>query len=272
MHALDASLDLQPAVVAAPGAAATFHCRTSDRYRNAIGPFGGWIAALLLKSVLCTPAVRGAPLALDALFMSAMDESDLEVRVYALRQNRSVGFWRSELWQGPRFCAHAQVTMSSARECVVLQDARFPQVPVPDAVAVYDNPRTPVPWVDQYVFKPVSGLLFSGAESMDARLWIRDAAPRPLDAVSLAAICDTPFPSPWIRLSAQVPVSTVTYSVYFRATAEDMAEAGSGFCLLDTTASLARAGYVDQFTTLWSERGRLLAQTQQLLWMAATRA
>ena len=269
MHAFDASLDLRPAPAAAPGAVATFACPTSDRYRNAIGPFGGWIAALLLKSVLRSPAVRGEPLALDALFMGAMDESELEVRVYALRQNRSVGFWRSEVWQGARICAHAQVTLSSVRECVALQDARFPQVPAPAAVAVYDNPRTPVPWIDQYVFKPVSGLLFSGADSMDARLWLRDAEPRPLDAVSLAAICDTPFPSPWIRLSAQVPVSTVTYSVYFRATDADWAEAATGFCLLDTKASLARAGYVDQFTTVWSERGRVLAQTQQMLWMAS---
>lgn len=271
MHAFDASLDLRPAPIAVPGAAATFACRTSDRYRNAIGPFGGWIAALLLKGVLSTPDVRGEPLALDALFIGAMDERDLEVRVHAVRQNRSVGFWRSELWQGGRICAQAQVTLSSARECVVLQDARFPQVPAPAAVAVYANPRTPVPWIDQYIFKPVSGLLFSGADSMDSRLWIRDAEPRPLDAVSIAAICDTPFPSPWIRLSAQVPVSTVTYSVYFRATAADWAEAGSGFCLLDTKASLARGGYVDQFTTVWSEQGRLLAQTQQMLWMADMR-
>jgi acyl-CoA thioesterase len=268
MHPFDASLDLRPAAQAAPQAGATFACSTSSLYRNAIGPFGGWIAAALLKSVLSAPSVRGAPLALDALFMGAMDDSELEIRVYALRQGRSVGFWRSELWQRSRLCAHAQVTMSAERRSVMLQDARFPQVPAPAAVAVYDNPRTPVPWIDQYVFRPVSGLLFSGAESMDARLWIRDGQPRPLDAVSLAAICDTPFPSPWIRLTGQVPVSTVTYSVYFRATAEDMTEAGAGYCLLDTKASLARAGYVDQFTSVWSERGRLLAQTQQMLWMA----
>jgi acyl-CoA thioesterase len=192
------------------------------------------------------------------------------VRVYPLRQNRSVGFWRSEVWQAGRICAHAQVTFSMARQSIVLQDALFPDVPSPDQVKVYDNPRTPVPWVDQYVFKPVSGVLFSCAATMDSRLWIRDASPRPVDAIALAAICDTPFPSPWIRLPGQVPVSTVTYSVYFRADADDLAQAGSGFCLVDTRASLARAGYVDQFSSVWSESGRLLAQTQQMLWMAAT--
>jgi len=264
MHALDASLDLQPV----PETAGRFACRTSERYRNAIGPFGGWTAALLLQSVLRMPEVRGAPLALDALFMGAIDDGDLDVRVFALRQNRSVGFWRSEVWQGGRICAHAQVTTSTARRSVVLQDAHFPKVPPPAAVPLYDNPRTPVPWVDQYVFRPVSGLIFSRAETMDSQVWIRDAEPRPLDAVSLTAICDTPFPSPWIRLAAQLPVSTVAYSVYFRATAREYAEAGSGFCLLDTRASLARAGYFDQFTTVWSESGGLLAQTQQMLWLA----
>lgn len=268
MHPLDASLDLQAVTPAPHGAAAAFSSHPSDLYRNAIGPFGGWTAALLLKSVLRMPEARGAPLALDALFMGAMDDGELDVRVFALRQNRSVGFWRSEVWQAGRICAHAQVTMSTARDSMVLQDARFPDVPPPAAVAVYENPRTPVPWVDQYVFKPVKGLLFSRAETMDSRVWLRDADPRPLDAISLTAICDTPFPSPWIRLSEQLPVSTVAYSVYFRAADRDYAEAGSGFCLLDTRASLARGGYFDQFTSVWSESGILLGQTQQMLWFA----
>lgn len=268
MHALDASLQLEPIEPAPHGAAAAFVCRPSPLYRNAIGPFGGWIAALLLEGVLATPQVRGTPLALDALFMGAMDDGLLEVRVYPLRQNRSVGFWRSELWQKGRICAHAQVTTTLDRNSIVLQDVSFPAVPAPDEVPVYDNPRTPVAWVSQYVFRAVSGLLFSRADRMDSRLWIRDAEPRPLDAVSLTAMCDTPFPSPWIRLDGQVPVSTVTYSVYFRASAEDYADAGSGYCLIDTRASLARAGYVDQFSAVWSASGRLLAQTQQMLWMA----
>lgn len=214
------------------------------------------------------PEHRGVPLSLDALFMGPMDDDLLEVRVYPVRQNRSVGFWRSEVWQKGRICAQAQVALSMERNSVVLQDALFPQVPAPEDVPLYVNPRTPVAWVDQYVFRAVSGMLFSQAESMDARLWIRDAEPRPLDALSLAAMCDTPFPSPWIRLAGQVPVSTVSYSVYFRANAEDYAEAGSGFCLIDTRASLARGGYVDQYSTVWSRSGRLLGQTQQMLWMA----
>lgn len=268
MHALDASLQLERIEPAPHGAAAAFVCRSSERYRNAIGPFGGWIAALLLKGVLSVSEARGAPLALDALFMGPMDDGLLEVRVYPVRQNRSVGFWRSEIWQKGRICAHAQITMTTDRNSIVLQDATFPKVPAPDQMPIYVNPRTPVPWVDQYVFRAVSGLLFSQAETMDARLWMRDAQPRSIDALSLTAMCDTPFPSPWIRLAGQVPVSTVTYSVYFRANADDYADAATGYCLIDTRASLARAGYVDQFSTVWSESGRLLAQTQQMLWMA----
>jgi acyl-CoA thioesterase len=266
MHPLDHSLNLVAAETR--DAMTVYRCPASDRYRNAIGPFGGWIAALLLKGVLSAPKVRGVPLALDALFMGAMDASDLEVRVYPLRQNRSVGFWRSEVWQRGRMTAHAQVSMTERRTSAVLQDARFPNVLTPSAVEVYDNPRTPVPWIDQYVFRAVKGLLFSQAPTMDAQLWIRDAEPRPLDAVSLAAICDTPFPSPWIRLPGQVPVSTVSYSVYFRADETDYADAGTGYCLVDSRASLARGGYVDQFSSIWSESGRLLAQTQQMLWLA----
>ena len=271
MHPFDASLALQIAGGDTPDRAAAFTCRTDRRYRNAIGPFGGWIAAALLKSVLSVPEARGAPLALDALFMGAIDDGDLDARVYLLRQNRSVGFWRSEIWQAGRFCAHAHVTLSAERKSMTLQDARFPDVPAPDDVPIYTNPRTPVPWLDQYIFKPISGLIFSRADTMDSRIWIRDADPRPLDAVSLTAICDTPFPPTWIRLAEQAPVSTVTYSIFYRADAADFSAAGADFCLLDSRASLARNGYVDQFTTVWSRSGKLLAQTQQMLWFADSR-
>jgi acyl-CoA thioesterase len=267
MHPFDQSLELET-VAHSAGNAGVYRARTSERYRNAIGPFGGWTAALLLESVLHMPEARGAPLALDAVFMGPIDDGELEVRVVLLRQNRTVGFWRSEAWQRGRICAHAQVTLSAARAGQTLQDARFPQVASADALPVYVNPRLPVAWIDQYIFKPVRGVLFSGAESMDSLVWLRDAESRALDAISLTAISDTPFPSPWIRLPDQVPVSTVAFSVYYRGSAADFAAAGHDYVLLDSRAAMMQDGYVDQFTTVWSASGCLLAQTQQMLWIA----
>jgi acyl-CoA thioesterase len=269
MHPFDVSLALRSVAVPRDDEARV-EAHTSELYRNAIGPFGGWTAALLLRSVLAMPQARGAPLSLDALFMGGIEDGTVEVQVQRLRQNRSVGFWRSTLWQSGRICATAQIALSTARTSSVLVDTRAPQAPPPETVAEYVNPRTPVRWIEQYVFKPVSGLLFSGADSMDALLWLRDLQPRALDAVSLTAFCDTPFPSPWIRFADQCPVSTVSFSVYYRANADDYAEAADRFALLDSRAALMRDGYVDQFTNVWSASGRLLAQTQQMLWIADT--
>jgi hypothetical protein len=67
-----------------------------------------------------------------------------------------------------------------------------------------------------------------------------------------------------------MPVSTVAFSVYYRASQDDYAEAGAGFNLLDSRAAVMENGYVDQFTSVWSASGRLLAQTQQMLWVAST--
>jgi len=268
MHPFDASLALDRAAQERHDDAAVFTARTSMLYRNAIGPFGGWTAALLLKGVLALPQARGEPLSLDAVFMGPIDDGELELRVSCLRQNRSVGFWRSEIWQQGRMCAHAQIALSSARTGSLLAEAQAPAMPDPETVPVYVNPRTPVPWIEQYVFRPVRGFLFAGADSMDALTWIRDALPRPLDAISLTALCDTPFPSPWIRMRSQVPVSTVSFSVYYRANAAALAAAGTEFNVLDSRAALMQDGYVDQFTQLWSRSGRLLAQTQQMLWVS----
>ena len=252
-----------------------WHSPSSPLYWNSIGPFGGWIAAMLLHAVQSEPAARGDPVSLQAQFVGPLRQAPFAVITSCLRQNRSTAFWRSEIRQSSegggeeRVCAHATITLSNWRDTVNISDALMPAVP-----SALDLPpaaprrfRTPE-FVRRYDFRPVSGVLGSQADSMDSLMWVRDAEPRTLDARSIAALCDAPFPSIWLRMAQPVMITTVVYNIFFRVPQAQLAAAGDRHVLLESRCDTGSAGFFDQDTNVWSDRGALLAQSQQLAWFS----
>ena len=247
----------------------------SPLYWNAIGPFGGWIAAMLLHAVQSEPTARGDPVALQAQFIGALRQAPFSIHTTCLRQNRTVAFWRSEIRQSRQdgqeevTCAHATVTLSDWRDTFTLADAAMPEAPPAArlAAAAPRRVRTPA-FLARYDFRPVTGAMPQGAPTMDSKVWIRDAEPRTPDARSIAAICDAPFPSIWLRLSEPVMITTIAYNVFFRTSAAGLAAAGDAHLLLDSRCDLGAAGFFDQDTNVWSAAGALLAQTHQLAWFS----
>ncbi len=104
---------------------------SSPLYWNAIGPYGGWIAAMLLHAVQSEPSARGDPIALQAQFAGPIRQAPFTLATSCLRQSRSTAFWRSELRQpdetgAESVCAHASITLSSWRETATISDAVMP--------------------------------------------------------------------------------------------------------------------------------------------------
>ena len=54
-------------------------------------------------------------------------------------------------------------------------------------------------------------------------MWIRDAPARGLDHLALTAMCDSFFPRAFLRLGRPVPAGTVTLTIHFLATADEIA-------------------------------------------------
>ena len=266
-HRFDQSLRIESL------AANVWQSKGSALYWNVIGPYGGWIAAMLLHAVQSEPDARGDPLALQAQFIGPLAQAPFTVHTHCLRQNRSMAFWRSEIRQArepggeQKVCAQATVTLGTWRDTFTLADAVMPRVARPEdtALAATRPGRQPA-FLAHYEMRPLSGAMFAGADTMDSLIWIRDAQPRPLDARALVALCDAPYPSLWIRLTEPVLMTTVVFNVFFRATPARMAAAGGAHLLADSSSAIGQAGYFDQSANLWSEDGALLAQTQQLAW------
>src|ERR1041384_4474399 len=75
-------------------------------YRGFGSQFGGWTGAALLRGVMGETGERGQPLSLSVLFIEAIAEGPYEISTRLLRSGARLQFWRSELVQGGKVCAH----------------------------------------------------------------------------------------------------------------------------------------------------------------------
>lgn len=257
---LDQALGLE---AAGPG---VWRSLTDGRYWNAIGPWGGWTAGLLLKAVLSEPEARAAPVAMTVNLMGGLSEGALEVRTRSMRQGRSVGFWTSELIQDGQAAAMAMVTMGERRETFRSCEAVFPEAPAPESLPQPERRGGPA-FGAMFDNRLVSSAgFFAGADSSRTLSWVRDAGHRPLDEVLLAGLADIFLPRTFLRMTQMHPISTVSMNVYFHATAEEIRAVGDDFLLCEAQARSFSNGFYDQVGTIWSRTGVLLATTEQLCW------
>lgn len=236
-------------------------------YKGFGSQFGGWTAAALLKAIMIEPAAKGAPLSQSVLFIEAINDGAYEISTRVIRSGARLQFWRSELHQNGKCCAHAQVTMGVRRETTSFTDAVMPTPPPPETEGLYEwtppagfgaqfqarwttpPPRSP----DQDQTKPASSLV-----------WVRDSAGRPIDMLMLAAMVDFAPPRVIWKREMISGSSTVSMTTHFHATPDELTAAGSRFVLSEVHCRRCEGGYFDHELKIWSPDGALLATSEQV--------
>jgi acyl-CoA thioesterase len=245
---------------------------TDPRYWNMIGPFGGWIAAALLGPILDVADRVGEPLSITVNFAAAIREGAYDVRIEELRRNRSTSFWFSRFVQmqdGEEVhCADASVVLATRRETPAFAIAHAPEAPAPESVAAVDFASKRAKWMETYDMRFVTGHPFRRETDDSARTiaWVRDLVNPSLTFRSLVAMSDCAFPQIFHRVARFIPVSTVSMTVHFHATADDLAALGDDFILYDATMRVAYDGYFDEISSLYSRAGKLIATMEQIVW------
>ncbi len=249
---------------------------TSPAYGNMVGPFGGVTAASLLQAVLLHPDRLGEPVALTVNYAGPLADGEFSIVAEAVRTNRSTQHWLIRLSQAGETAATATVVTATRRDTWSATEITFPDVP-----AAQDVARTPpierAAWTGQYDMRFVRGGPDAGAAwtlATDGRpdpdslsqLWIRDEPARPLDFVSLTAICDAFYPRLFVRRPKWVPVGTVSLTTYFHADSGLLAVLGDQAVLGTARALNFSNGYFDQTAEVWSRDGKLLATSHQVVY------
>jgi acyl-CoA thioesterase len=248
---------------------------TSPDYWNMVGPFGGTTAALVLQSVMQHPDVLGTPIALTVNYAAALDAGAFDIQATAVRTNRSTQHWTVQITQAgasgaPNMTTTATVITAARRDTWGESDMPMPEAPQPETIDRMSTGPSGVAWINQYEMRPFSGGIPAkwddSLHHSETRIWLRDAQPRPLDFASLAAMSDMFYPRVWLRRAKHVPAGTVSITTYLHAGPAQLAEVGTGYLLGRATGQQFFNGFFDQTAHLWSEKGVLLATSNQIVY------
>lgn len=267
-HPLDQALQM------APQHDASMLAQAPAAYWNMVGPYGGITAAQMLQAVLQHPALLGDPLSITVNFAGPVAAGDVRIEAIPVRTNRSTQHWTVTMGQrnaeGELVVATTATVITAVRRETFSHDEMAPPaMPDPARCERFDT-RGAMEWLQRYDMRVVQGAIpkvwnDSGHETI-SQLWVRDEPPRALDFVALAALSDVFFPRIWLRRARRVPAGTVGMTVYFHASADQLAKQGEQHLLAQASAQAFRNGYFDQSAQLWDSEGRMLATSHQIVY------
>ncbi|MFW9807714.1 MAG: acyl-CoA thioesterase [Candidatus Thorarchaeota archaeon] len=174
----------------------------------------------------------------------------------------------AELTQESIVAATATAILATRHETWKMSEAQAPDAPRPKEVELWPAPAIPN-WVKRYEYRIIRGeLTFSGqpADDSESLLWVRDVPDRPLDFLSLAAVCDVFFPRVFLRRQKFGVIGTITITTYFHADLSSLARQGIRPILAAARGNRFYRGYFDQVAELWSDEGELLASSVQMVY------
>jgi acyl-CoA thioesterase len=228
------------------------------------GMFGGWTAALLLKSVLSDARAQGEPAALTVSYINRVSPGRaLAVNAAPAGGGRSVMTWRADIRrdEDEASLASASVLLANRRESDGFTEWALPEAPAPEGLPMIHPPAA----FGQHVDMRMQKAPFGNQDSHSVQ-WVRERTGHPADHVLLAYLADCYPPRILYRGSAPRPSSTLTMSVYFYASADELAAIGDDFILSEAVGTRAAQSIVGSQLRLWSRAGALLATSEQVCW------
>jgi acyl-CoA thioesterase len=258
------------------GPQAVFGAEVAPDWRAGRGPHGGYLAAMLLRTLVETVADDArAPRSLTIHYTRAPEPGPVEIRTVLERQGRSLSTLSARMQQGGDLIAIALAAFSLPWGGPEISDVRMPDVEPPDASreGVKLIERGGPEFARHIVLQPrMDGSVFApGEQQMRIRGWIGLTEPRAIDALSLAFFSDALIPAPYMRMSEPAAVPTVDLTVHFRERLRPAADDTSSgardpreLCLAQTTTELIHDGFFIEDGLIWAADGTLLAHSRQL--------
>jgi acyl-CoA thioesterase len=259
--------DLDRALAVRPIAEGQWAVRADPHYEAANGMFGGWAAAIALRAVAAHDDSPARPSALTVNFVrQILPGTELVARTRCVGASRSVSHWLCELdpVDGDETFATASIVLTTRRDTDAHIDVVMPDSPEPDTV----DPVFPIqaPGGGRLSMRPIDGFPPFGRTSTESTAWVRDLSGRAVDHAQLAFLADHRPPRSWYWGEGPRPSATLTLSVWFHATDDELAAVGDDEVLSEAFGVRGAQATSEEHARLWSRSGVLLASSVQLAW------
>jgi acyl-coenzyme A thioesterase PaaI-like protein len=232
------------------------------------GLWGGYAIGLCVRVLEAEPEALGEALSLTLTYAAGLPSGDLDIRTRRIRQGGSVGVWEVELLPGgsDQVGVHAIVTMARRPNTPDFAFAKMPDAPAPETLPSPDMGGESRHFgASAFERRTLEG--FPPKPSSDSRslAWVRSRR-GPLDKALLGMITDNSAPRAMYALGPAVMTTTLSLTAYLHATAEELAEVGDDFILVECEGRVGGGGASDERSSYWRRDGKLLATSEQLAW------
>jgi acyl-CoA thioesterase len=251
------------------GEGALFAATVAPGWRAGRGPHGGYLAAMLLRTLIATVDDESrTPRSLTIHYTRAPEPGPIDIHTTVEREGRSLSTLSARMEQNGKLTALALSAFS-----VPWNAPSANELPMPD-LAPPDTERRSTPklfdgapeFTRQLVMQPrVGAVPFAGSGApMKIGGWIGFPEDRPVDTPALALFCDAWFPPSFIALSAPAISPTVDLTIHFRQPISDCDCDQSALVLSVFDTRLLHDGLFEEDGVIWAPDGSVLAQSRQL--------
>ena len=229
------------------------------------GPNGGYVAAILQRAM--TEAVgdpRRSARSLTVHFLAPPAAGPVEIHTRIDREGRSLTSTSARLVQDGQLIATAVGAFSAGRRAIEYSELAMPDVPGPDQVPINLAEGAPS-HAQMFDWRPAIGQVpFAMGDTAITGGWFRLKEPQLADPVVVASYADGWFPALFFRTREPVGVPTIDLTIHFRSGLPLPDARPEDHYLVVFRAPLSHDGFVVEDGEIWSQDGRLVAQSRQL--------
>ena len=245
-----------------------FELQVDERSFIVRGPNGGYVAAVLLRALQARIGDLGAPhrppRSMTIHYPAPPQVGDAVITTEIVRAGRSLVTATARLEQDNHPMAVSIAAFSPSWPGEEWHDEIAPDVPSPHEIFHGERERPPLPFTSYWSYRFARGHVVDehGPAAVDA--WIRLEQPEPIDAPVVAAMTDAFPPAVFARSDNPNPVPTVDLTIHFRTGVPPDGFAADEWVLGTFRTRTIAEGFLEENGELWTEDGRLLAQSRQL--------
>ena len=232
------------------------------------GLWGGYAIGLAIRVLEAEPEAIGEPLSLTLAYAEGLPSGELDVRTRRLRQGGSVGVWEVELLAAgsEQVGVHAIVTMARRPKTPDFAFAKMPEAPDPESLPAPPEPEAAMRYGGStFERRTLEGFPPEPGGSSRSLAWVRSRR-GPMDKALLGMVTDNSAPRAMYALGPAIMTTTLSLTAYLHATAQDLAEVGDDFILVECEGRVGGGGASDERSSYWRRDGKLLATGEQLAW------
>ena len=232
------------------------------RWSTGPGANGGFIAGLLARAVLSEARTGHDLRTLTVNYLRPATPGPAEIDLESIHTGRTLQLSDLTLRREGKPLAVARATMATRRDPEHrFLDRRPPTFPPPESLE-------PVDWYDDpsYIRARFDTRFVVGGrppialDRCESSSWLRTVDHAPVTNPLLVAMTDTSVPPPVMR-PPHLGTSTLNLTVHVFQPIDDPID---DFLAVTNHSTVARDGYIDTDTEVWTRDGHLLAQGRQL--------